>query len=93
MKCPGFLLHPFPTVPTLLDATSVMQAIAWANKSCDIGYPDTCLLWAGFLAKLAIYYDRVSDGHADVAIMNRVSCAVNLLSFGAACSSHNKLGV
>lgn len=52
---------------------SVMQVIAWANKSCDNGYPDTCLQWAGFLAKLAIHYDRVADGDADVGIMNRVS--------------------
>ena len=51
-----------------------MQAIAWANKSTDNGYPDTCLQWAGFLAKLAIHYDRVADGNADVGIMNRVSC-------------------
>ena len=51
-----------------------MQVIVWANKSCDVGYPDTCLLWGGFLAKLAIYYDMVSNGRADVAIMNRVSC-------------------
>ena len=49
------------------------QVIAWANKSCDAGYPDTCLYWAGFLAKLAIHYDQVSGGHADVSIMNRVS--------------------
>lgn len=50
-----------------------MQAIAWANKSCDNAYPDTCLQWAGFLAKLAIHYDRVANGNADVSIMNRVS--------------------
>ena len=53
----------------------VVQAIAWANKSTDNSYPDTCLQWAGFLAKLAIHYDRVSDGNADVGIMNRVSCS------------------
>lgn len=70
-----------------------MQVIAWANKSCDIGYPDTCLLWGGFLAKLAIYYDKVSDGHAEVAIMNRVSCAVNLPRFGAVCLFHDRLGM
>lgn len=50
-----------------------MQAIVWANKSTDNGFPDTCLQWAGFLAKLAIHYDRVADGNADVGIMNRVS--------------------
>ena len=50
-----------------------LQVIAWANKACDHAYPDTCLQWAGFLAKLAIHYDRVSAGHADVGIMNRVS--------------------
>ena len=70
---------------TLLDTCSVMQVIVWANKSCDVGYPDTCLLWGGFLAKLAIYYDMVSNGRADVAIMNRVSCVVNLPSSIAAC--------
>ena len=53
----------------------VVQAIAWANKSTDNSYPDTCLQWAGFLAKLAIHYDRVSDGDAVVGIMNRVSCS------------------
>jgi len=51
----------------------VLQVIAWVNKACDHAYPDTCLQWAGFLAKLAIHYDRVSAGHADVGIMNRVS--------------------
>ena len=50
-----------------------MQVIVWANKSCDNGYPDTCLHWAGFLAKVAIHYDRVSQGHADVGMMTRVS--------------------
>ncbi|KAL3156215.1 hypothetical protein ABBQ32_012495 [Trebouxia sp. C0010 RCD-2024] len=60
-------------------ATFLNQVIAWANKSCDIGYPDTCLLWGGFLAKLAIYYDKVSDGHAEVAIMNRVTSRARAL--------------
>ncbi|DBA83035.1 TPA: hypothetical protein ACH3X1_006809 [Trebouxia sp. C0004] len=54
-------------------ATFLNQVIAWANKACDSGYPDTCLHWAGFLAKLAIHYDRVSAGHADVGIMNRLT--------------------
>ena len=59
-----------------------MQAIAWANKSTDSSYPDTCLQWAGFLAKLAIHYDRVSDGNADVGIMNRVSCSKICCAWG-----------
>ena len=50
----------------------LLQVIAWANKACDNGYPDTCLHWAGFLAKLAIHYDKLSNGRADVGIMNRV---------------------
>ncbi|KAL0029094.1 hypothetical protein WJX77_006332 [Trebouxia sp. C0004] len=54
-------------------AMQQLQVIAWANKACDSGYPDTCLHWAGFLAKLAIHYDRVSAGHADVGIMNRLT--------------------
>ncbi|KAL0040057.1 hypothetical protein WJX79_004375 [Trebouxia sp. C0005] len=54
-------------------ATFLNQVIAWANKACDSAYPDTCLQWAGFLAKLAIHYDRVSGGHADVGIMNRLT--------------------
>ena len=56
----------------------VMKVIVWANKSCDNGYPDVCLHWAGFLAKLAIHYDRVSDGSADVGMMNRVCLAHDL---------------
>ena len=50
-----------------------MQVSMYANKACDGGYPETCYLWAGFLAKLAVHYDRMAGDVADVGILNRVS--------------------
>lgn len=56
-----------------------MQVINYANKACDGGYPETCYLWAGFLAKLAIHYDRMAGDVADVGMLNRVSVHVTRL--------------